>query len=102
MDEEKMDLILDGLSTGIKDNTVNVSALIELLIDKDLITMEEYMKYREREDAKMNEMIQKAINDIENHFKDAKNAILEGKSTDNELDELLRQFGGNLGPIGDA
>lgn len=96
MDEEKMDLILDGLSTGIKDNTVNVSALIELLIDKDLITMEEYMKYREREDAKMNEMIQKAINDIENHFKDAKNAILEGKSTDNELDELLRQFGGNL------
>jgi len=105
LDKERIEGMIDALSTGIKDNTVNVSALVELLVDKKMITMKEYQKFRMQEDAKMDAMIEKAMNELQELIKrEDKKSILDHDEDkiQSEIDEILKQYGGKLGSAGDA
>lgn len=63
-EERNIALILDTITEGIQANTIDVLTLLSLLEDKGVITRKEFNTYRDREEKKMEEMVEKALEKV--------------------------------------
>lgn len=62
--EEVLKLIIQQLTESVKDSRVEFNSLFNLLIDKNIITKDEYQQYYDRENELMNEMIKEAEKEV--------------------------------------
>ena len=85
MSEEEIGAIFNTLSVGVQDNTVLLSALINILIDKGIFTLEEFQDYKQKEDNRMEELIEKALSEL--------NEVISEKLPKGKKDDSLSSFG---------
>jgi hypothetical protein len=83
MDDRHTEILLDAMGDTIQDNTSMITALLKLLIDKDIIKLEDYQKFKEIEDNELKIMIEEALDNLMEEKKESKSKFgLMGKGGD--------------------
>jgi hypothetical protein len=67
MNDKELEILLTGVSENIQDNSVMILALIEVLLEKEVITLEEYNAERVKQEKKLEELIKKTLKEVLKH-----------------------------------
>lgn len=83
MDERQLEILLDTMGDVVQDNSVMITALVKLLIEKNVITSEDFEKLKEVENKEIDDIVENLMNKLEDNSSESKTSFgLMGKGGD--------------------
>ena len=83
MDERQLEILLDTMGNVVQDNSVMITALVKLLIEKNVITSEDFEKLKEVENKEIDDIVENLMNKLEDNSSENKTSFgLMGKGGD--------------------